>query len=63
MEIQFTPEQSQSVRDFFNKRDFDFFIRTKLNMTTNGYLLIIVDGEENVEKLIALLKDNIIDFY
>ena len=58
MQIQFKPEQSQSVRDFFNKRDFDFFIRLKLNMTRNGYLLSIVEGEENVEKLISLLKDN-----
>ena len=63
MEIQFTLEQSQSVRDFFHKRDFDFFIRPKLTMTTNGYLLTIVEGEENIEKLIALLKVNIIEFY
>lgn len=58
MQIQFKPEQSKSVLDFFNKRDFDFFIRPKLNMTRNGYLLTIIEGEENFEKLISLLNDN-----
>ena len=60
--IQFPMEQSQAVRDFLNKRDFDFHIRIKANMTTNGYLFTILEGEENIDKLKALLKDNIIEF-
>lgn len=63
MQIQFTPEQSQSVRNFFYKRDFDFIIYSKLTLNRNGYLLVIEGTEENIEKLIRLLKENNIEFY
>lgn len=63
MRLQFKPEQTQSVRDFFHKRDFDFFIRLRLSLTLNGYLLLVLEGEENIEKLIVLFKENHIEFY
>lgn len=58
MTIQFTNEQTESVRAFFNKRNYDFLIFPKLTLNTNGYLLVIDGTAENIEKLISLMKDN-----
>lgn len=57
-EIQFTNEQTESIRAFFNKRDYDFLIFPKLTLNRNGYFLTIDGTVENIEKLISLMKDN-----
>ncbi|REG88562.1 hypothetical protein [Flavobacterium aquicola] len=62
-EIQFDNEQTESVRSFFNNADFDFLIFPKLNLNRNGYLLTIEGTEENIEKLIDIMKERIINFY
>ena len=55
--IQFPMEESQSVREFLKNRKYDFHISFQVNMTTNGYLFTIIEGEENFDKLKLLLED------
>lgn len=57
-QIQFENEKSEEVKSFFRDRDFDFKIFPKLNLNKKGLLLTIEGTEENIEKLISLMKDN-----
>lgn len=57
-QIQFENEKSEEVKSFFRDRDFEFKIFPKLNLNEKGYLLTIEGTEENIEKLISLMKDN-----
>lgn len=57
-EIQFNNEQTEAIRAFFYKRDYDFLIFPKLTLNRNGYLLVIEGTAENIEKLISLIENS-----